>query len=94
MTKDIIKQATDAYQAQHIGEYGWTCYRFTSKDGNPVAYLRYENPLAECKIILSATERLVTVGTWSGKYAKTTDIDGDPVEAIVYLLNWMRSHIH
>ena len=94
MTKEIIKQATEAYQAQHFGEFGWQCYRFTTQNGNPVAYVKYTNPLAEYKYTISAYGNHVIAASTRSDRNKMYDIDGDPVDAILSLLNWMRSYIH
>lgn len=93
MTKEDIRKAAEAYQEMFPTEYGWTCYRFTTKDGNPVAYVKYANPRYQYKYTIYAAGNYIIATPLIGGYSKSYDLDDGPADAILCLLRWMRNQI-
>lgn len=93
MTKEDIKKAAEKYQEMYPIEYGWTCYRFTIKDGNPVAYLKYTNPRYQIKYTIYKGGNYIFAEPLDGGNYKSYDLDDNPVDAILCLMLWMREKI-
>ena len=93
MTKEDIKKAAEKYQEMYTIEYGWTCYRFTIKDGNPVAYVKYTNPHFPYKYAIYQGGDYIMAEPLDGGYSKSYDLDDRPADAILCLLRWMRNQI-